>query len=321
MKLLRIVIATFKPDPRLHKSWSLQFGDVKITTMKLNKEEDLTWTTLLVAEKEIDFPAVTQDGFVQIPEDERRQLEFSLETIANVVSVFGRCERSVLSPSPCVALVTENKDELEILERSNGILCNRKSIASAIGTNQLDSSLLTQLQDRLPAVALLAEAHSHNLAAGKFHEYVRLFESAFALQFSQLQKKLLQFLNPAYGYTAKELKSWASARDPLTHADGKKSNEIFLDSDARRYTQRMEQAAYDVLFNKKTWHNKSKERRQLWSPIAATTSESGDLVIKQSSEPKIQFQIFDEFGVFPMNLNAIINSPPKNWWYKMGNPK
>ena len=175
--------------------------------------------------------------------------------------------------------------------------------------------------DRLPALSLIAEAHSHSLAAGKFHEYVRLFEYAFALQFSQLPKKLVQFLKPVYGYTTEEIKSWTKIRDPLTHADGKKSDEIYLDSDVRSYIQRIEQAAYDVLFNKEKWHDKSRERRDIWAPIAATTNNSGNLVIKQGSEPKLGFQVFDDFGVFPQHLNGIITSPPKEWWCRMDNEK
>ena len=317
MQLLRIVTVTFDPSPKLQKSWSLQFGDSKIYTMKLNVEESKTWTTLLVAEREIDFPVIDQNEYVIIPEQDRRQLEFAIETIANIISVFGRCKRFISSATPCVALVTENMEELKQLNNSKGILGSRMSITSASGVNELDSDLLSQLQDRFPAVALLAEAHSHSLAAGKFHEYVRLFEYAFAMQFSQLQKKLLQFLNPVYGYSSDEIKSWTQIRDPLTHADGKKSNEIYLDSDARKVVQRMEQAAYDVLFNKKVWHDKSRERREIWTPIAATTNDAHDLVVKQGSEPSIIFQVLDEFGVFPMNLNAILNPAPNEWWHKM----
>ena len=286
--------------------------------MKLNINNEKNWTTLLVAEIDIDFPNIKKDGFVEIPIDKRRSLESALETIANVIGVFGHAKREISSAHPCVSLVAESNEELDKLDSTNGIYMIRESIASAQGSIQLDSELLSQLQDRLPAVALLAEAQSHSLSAGKFHEYVRLFEYAFALQFSQVKKKLLQFLSPAYGYTSEEIMSWISIRDPLTHADGKKSNEIFLDSDARKFTQRMEQAAYDVLFNKNTWHDRSSERRKVWSPIAATSDPSGSLVIRQGSEPKLMFQLFDEFGVFPKNLNAIINDLPDNWWCKMG---
>jgi hypothetical protein len=285
--------------------------------MKLNIDESKTWTTLLVAEKTIGFPDIDHDEHVIIPDQDRRELEYVIETVANTISVFGRCKRFVSSATPCVALITDNREELEKLNNSKGILGKRESFPSASGVNELDSDLLSQLQDRFPAVALVAEAHSHSLATGKFHEYVRLFEYAFAMQFSQLQRKLLQFLNPVYGYTSVEIKSWTQIRGPLTHADGKKSNEIYLDSDVRKVIQRMEQAVYDVLFNKKVWHDKSRERRDLWTPIAATTNSANNIIVKQGSEPSITFQIMDEFGVFPMNLNAILTPPPKDWWCKM----
>ena len=83
------------------------------------------------------------------------------------------------------------REELNKLNSTNGIFVIRESISSAQGSIPLDSELLTQLQDRLPAVALLAEAQSHNLSVGKFHEFVRLFEYAFALPFRQVKKKLL----------------------------------------------------------------------------------------------------------------------------------
>ena len=92
---------------------------------------------------------------------------------------------------------------------------------------------------------------------------MRLFESGFALEFSQMAKKLTQFLNPAFGYTRSEIASWIEMRDPLTHADGKRSDLILLDSDVRKVTQRMEQAAYDVLFNKQMWRDRSRSRRNL----------------------------------------------------------
>lgn len=316
MQLLRIVTTTFTPDPKQPKSWQVQFGRSKISTMKISGENNGCWKVILIAEIEIDFPDITDDGFVRIPDEERRELEFSLETIANMISVLGRCKRSISSVTPSAALIPADNTELDQLNATKGIYSQQYSIASAAGIDMIDSDLLGHLSDRFHAVALVAEARSHSLSVGKFHEYVRVFESAFALPFSQLSKKLRQFLKPVYGYTSEEIGSWASTRDPLTHADGKKSNQIYLDSDARKYTQRMEQAAYDVLFNKKLWHNRSSARREVWAPVAATTSPTGDILIKQGSEPTISFQVIDEFGVFPKDLNAIITDPPKDWWSK-----
>jgi len=168
----------------------------------------------------------------------------------------------------------------------------------------------------LAGVALMAEAHSHRLASGRFREYVRLFESGFAMQFSQMSRKLHQFLHPAFGYTRAEIVSWIELRDPLTHADGKRTNIILLDGDVRKVTQRMEQAAYDVLFNKAIWHEWSQSRRDLWRPSGLTTSVSADLVIRQGSEGSFTFQVFDEFGVFPRDLQCILSPPPEEWWCK-----
>ena len=320
MKLLRVVTATFTPDPGHPKSWELEFGNCRISTRELASQDTESWRVLLIAETAIDFPEITDDGYVVLPDNSRRELEFCLETIANFISVTGQCRRIVSSATPSAALVPDDSDERDRLEKSRGFYTQQKSIVSASGVSMLDSELMRSLSDRWPALALLAEARSHSLSAGKFHEYVRLFESAFALQFSQLTKKLRQFLNPVYGYTADEIASWSSIRDPLTHADGKKSNFIYLDADARQYTQRMEQAAYDVLFNKLKWHDRSSERRQIWTPIAATTSDDGDIVVKQGSAPKLSMQNIDEFGIFPKDLNAILTALPKEWWAKFGSP-
>jgi hypothetical protein len=108
-------------------------------------------------------------------------------------------------------------------------------------------------------------------------------------------------------------------RDPMTHADGKKTDFIFLDADVRNLSWRMEQAALDVLFNKQTWHDPSKPRRELWVPIAATTSAKGDITVQQGSALSMKFQLFDGFGVFPMDLQAFISATPESWWFKFEN--
>ena len=321
MKLLRVATATFTPDPGIQKSWEIEFGNCRISTREVSPQDPESWRVLLIAETQIDFPEINDDGYIALPEDSRRELEFCLETIANFISVTGQCRRVVSSATPSAALIPEDPGERERLQQSRGFYTQQKSIVSASGASKLDSELMKSLSDRWPALALLAEAKSHSLSAGKFHEYVRLFESAFALQFSQLTKKLRQFLNPVYGYTTDEIASWSSIRDPLTHADGKKSNFIFLDADARQYTQRMEQAAYDVLFNKLKWHDRSSERRQVWTPIAATTSADGNIIVKQGSAPKISMQVIDEFGIFPKDLNAILTAPPDDWWAKFEAPE
>jgi len=318
MKLLRIVTATFQPDPKQPQSWEVAIGNTVVKTIKLNVAEDDTWKVLLTASISIEVPEPS-DGLITIPDAPRRELEFALETICNTIAVLGRCKRHIASATPSAALIPDDSRELAMLQGSEGIRSQQLSVASFSSIDQLDSDLMNHLKDRLPAVALLAEAQGHSLAAGRFHEYVRLFESAFALPFSQLTKKLRQVLNPVYGYTSEEIDEWRSLRHPMTHADGKKTSEILLDSDVRRYTQRMEQAAYDVLFNKRLWFDRSTDRREVWAPVAATTSQHGGGIIRQGSEPRLEFQIFDEFGVYPKDLNGILTDPPQEWWCKFNN--
>lgn len=297
-------------------------GAARVSTIPIGKAPPVSGVRyLLKAEMNIALNDIGPNKFVIIPDDERRELEFALETVVNAFAVFGHCKRTLSSASPSIALVPDYEVERRGLESSKGILAHRQSVTSVHDPFAMDSEMLASLGDRLPAAALLAEAHSHNLSAGKFHEYVRVFESAFALPFTQLTKKLLQFLRPVYGYTGDEIGSWVAMRDPLTHADGKKSGHIFLDADVRKVIRRMEQAAYDVLFNKAIWHDRSKTRRDVWKPVAATTSPAGDLVVKQYSTPVITAQLFDEFGVFPMDLSCVMEDPPGDWWFKFGESK
>lgn len=316
MKLIRAVIATFDPDPKQPESWELRVGRVSMNTSRLNVDRGGFWKVLLTASIDIERPTLTTDGYIPIPEDERREMEFAIESICNVVSVVGRCRRMISSATPSIAMIPSSQEERDLLEASNGFEGSSVSVAAFTSRDQLSIELLEYLRDRPSGVALMAEAQGHSLATGRFHEFVRLFEAAFALPFSQLHKKLRATLNPAYGYSKDEIDHWKSLRDPLTHADGKKADVILLDSDVRRDIPRIEQAAFDILFNKLSWGDRSNARRNVWAPNAATTSRDGAGIIRQGSAPTFVFQVFDEFGVFPRDLNGILTPPPKDWWFK-----
>jgi hypothetical protein len=215
-------------------------------------------------------------------------------------------------------LLIEDSGERARLDVTKGIYVNqRKMISSFRFQIPRTAEMVSGLQDRLDGVVLLAEAFSHIQAAGKYREFVRLFETAFASSFDQLEKKLCQFLRPVFGYSRRELNDWVELRDPMTHADGKKSNVIALDADVRRVTQRMEQATLDVLFNKAEWHKMSKTRRELWKPIAYTTSKTGGGNILQGSALSLQYQMFDDFEVFPAD-NTEVTTYPESWWFRPG---
>ena len=110
-----------------------------------------------------------------------------------------------------------------------------------------------------------------------------------------------------YGYDRDEINAWIKLRHPATHADFKKTKRVALTSDIRPIVLRMQQACLDVLFNKKRWRDRSSTRRQVWVPTAITTSMSGDIVVKQGSTLSILFRSYDEFGVYPRNINISVD--------------
>ena len=318
MQLLRIASAYFEPPPKGWDAWTLDLDDVHISTIPIGRAPPVEGKLRLVlqAATEIGFPEINGDGYVLLPKDKRLELEAGLETAANLLAVFGGCRRSLSSASPSVALVPDDDLEREKLESSKGILTDRAATISVLTQIPLEPQLLQGLSDRLDGVALMAEALSHGLESGRFREYVRIFECGFGMAFSEVSRKLSQFLHPTFGYTRAEIDAWVRMRDPLTHADRRYSTEIIFDSDVRKVTQRMKQAAYDILLHKAVWHDRSRSRRALWSPPAATTSASTDLVIHRGSTPTMRFQLFDEFGVFPKDLQCHLSPPPTNWWCK-----
>jgi len=317
MKLLRLSTMHFTPPPQGWNSWTTQVGNVTLKSNTLDTPPVEGKLRLLVsAEIPITFLDIDQEGFVNIPINEREQCERALQIVADLISICGKCERFVSSASPCWALIPDNPDEKTKLKLSKGLKSKKKQRLSFSTQIPQNNEIVTKLQDRIDGIAILAEAYSHNRDSGKYREYVRLFEAAFALPFTNLEKILADFLLPAMGYKRQEIKHWVGFRHPITHADGRKTERLVFDVDVRRITQRMEQAAVDVLFNKLDWHHNTITRRQIYIPPAFTSAREGDGIIRQGSTPVIKFQIFDEFGAFPMDLNAVITNPPESWWFK-----
>jgi hypothetical protein len=152
--------------------------------------------------------------------------------------------------------------------------------------------------------------------SARYREFVRLFELAFARDFTQMDKKLAQTLRPSMGYSQAEVRAWQALRHPFTHADGKKTNEIALESDARKVIQRMEQAAIDILLNKAAWGTWSANRREVWTPEAITVDASGKGIIRQGSAPSVEFLLLDEFRAFPILLGLQHTGLPQTWWHR-----
>jgi hypothetical protein len=140
-------------------------------------------------------------------------------------------------------------------------------------------------------------------------EYLRLFEIAFGHAGVGLYKPLLRFLTSGQGdFSKDEVRAWFDhLRSRAIHSD---KEEPIFGFEIAKSIERMKLAAYDVLFNKVQWRSHDDGRRKGMVPI------SGPGFLTRGKEAKMTFRLFDDFGVFPLNLSASLTSPPDQWWYK-----
>jgi hypothetical protein len=318
MKLVRYATVYLQPSP----ARELQIADLNVDTVEVHLSpagKDAHQTRFLIEAAVVlsERPEVADDGTIIVPTEPRRKAEDAIETTANLLAVTDHCRRSISSPYPFVALFSTLEADLEWLETTKGFQGSLLSIPGTKQTVPFDARSLQALQDRVDGVALLAEALAHNHPTGRFHEFIRLLERAFTLPPSQFEKKLTQFLQGAsLGYERPEIKRWVDLRNPATHADELTPGHIVFESHVRPVIARMEQAAYDVLFNKKVWSDPSRERRNVWHPPVATCSERHHLRITHGEGATFIFQALDPFEAFLYDQN--MNLPPmeKNPWAK-----
>ena len=125
------------------------------------------------------------------------------------------------------------------------------------------------LADRLEGAALVGEALANAHLTGRFHELIRLFEFAFAENGNRLVLHVAEFLSawPLFAYSKTEVKRWLiRLRNPATHVDRAGRSGIVVEVDLRSVIGRMTMAAYDVLLNKRSWGDRSVDRRDVWRP-------------------------------------------------------
>lgn len=313
MKLIRLATLGFGSLKKEWRAWRFQLGAVTVETMdQVPREKD----TKIIAHALVpldELPGVNDHNLVIIPADKRRLAESALEAAANVMSVSCGCSREIASPSPSVALMPETDDERSWLRARKGIDVNR---SMSTGATRLVSpkKTLDLLGDRPDGLSLLSEALSHSHVTGRFHELMRLFERAFTLSSSKLIQPLSDYLSATtLGYATSEVNDWVFRyRHPVTHAD--RREDFLLESDIRPIIDRIEQAAYDVLFNKKEWRSSSTGRREFWTAETGTSSPTGALFLKRGTETAIVLQLLDAFSAYPQDLSACLNKLPDGWW-------
>jgi hypothetical protein len=302
MKLVRYVVLKFDEYPQNLDALSEQYNDVKFNATKVDKNQNSEKLVVLEAITKVQGISLNQDGYIEIPTKERKKCEQEIETVCAKYAVFNKVRLEIFSPSGlCFTFIPDNNDERRLLTGCKGFLKSGSKITISFSPPSFHSEWIDQFDDRLDGVFLVNEALSQASAAGSFRDYIRVFECGFSLSSKQLDKKLYKFLRPEMGYTRAEIKKWIRLRDPLSHADKLKSNDIYFQAHIRPYIERVSQAAFDLLYNKKNWNNGCSERREIWMPTVYTTDEFGHPVITDGS--KVLFSWTDCFNVYTKHLS------------------
>jgi len=317
MQLIRLAFISFEKDFEKWEKLTFKAGDVLLGTFPgfdSKKHKKL----LMVATVKLDCsPIIDDSGLIIVPEEKRKLLESHIEMIANLISISEKTSRKISSPMPSIAFVIESKGEEEWLKAAKGVYYQDPVFISTESDLSLNlDEFVNHLGDRIDGISLLAEAINNRHMTGRFREFIRLFERAFTKSSTKLIEPLYKFLSQSgLGYEKEEIEDWLiKIRHPATHADEK---EFFVtEPDVFPVIGRVEQAAYDVLMNKRDWRSTSFSRRNIWRAPCGSKNRQGDYqYLTRGYAYSNKLLILDEFGVFPSALDGIINDLPDNWLY------
>jgi len=325
-KLLRLLAVTLHTEIKEWHNWNDPISGVSMwaATDLVYNDKLKQSIIVLVAEKTITSVFdLNGNRSIIIPNDIRRELEILLETYANLAAVANRCKRSLSSPYPYIAIEPIDDEAKKWIEEAKNIEVSTRAAIPVRMAHDFDfAKSIPYLQDRLDGVALIAESLCHDHSTGRLHELMRLFERAFATAATKVCRDLLpQFLSTVdQGFTKEEIDLWLELRDTSSHADRRPS--FATEVDTRPAANRMEQAAYDILFNKIVWHNPSLERRSIFRPICGSLSgHCGGVFVIQKTAPKIEFQLLDGFNAYPWNFNLSPQTISETWFTKLSSEK
>ena len=252
-----------------------------------------------------ELPQADQDGLVEVPDAPRRLTEKAIDAAANLLSVATGHARSVTSRNLPVAFYAETDQDRDFLRAQTGIKSIDRSVSFSRMSVFVTADDLTALRDREHGTELLAEALSQHHFAGRYRELLRVFELGFAESDSKLVFMLAEFLakRPRLGYTKTEVKEWVRGRrGRAMHAD---RSVPLIGADLGDVVDRMLLAAYEVLFNKEKWHAYNSDRRDVWTPSIGPLDANGNWFVRQhQTEEPFNAQLYDPYGVYPLNLAA-----------------
>lgn len=319
MKLVKLASISFTKisDKWSKQPWEINDGEIivahQINTIKSGKP--IIVASFLALEK---LPEVNSKNQIIVPSDGIIKSQKAIENIANMISVTEKSERNIKSLIPSFAFWYETEQEKRWLNLRNDADVKWHCFWTNGMSPDFDNNTLIKLADRPNGIKILTEAHTHRNSVGKYREFVRLFESGFERPFTQIGKKLSQFLeNSNFLYNVDEINKWISFRHPVTHADKKGIHSLLTEVDIQKYIPRIEQAAYDVLLNKKTWNNFSRERRNLWEWDTAIVNQNETVLRGKVGRPvNFQINMIDEFDSYLCDLEGRIKLPKHFWTTK-----
>jgi hypothetical protein len=314
MKLVRLVHFEFGKSPN---AWlqTLVFNIDGVKLWKLAQDEESAGKKMMIAaETSISNPPIV-DGVVHAPKVAREKCEEVIEYVANLIAVQANTTRKITSLHPCVVLHLENDADRQYVAGCKGMLVGGKTQSYRPYVGPDDLSKLVALYDRKEGFALLAEALNHNSSSGKYKDLIRLFENAFRMKHSKLAGRLVGFLDNRMNYTRSEVSMWLSLRNGSNHGERSKNPKLFFEADVKQFLPRMEQAAYDILFNKAKWHHDDILRNDIWRPSAYM---AGRKPLQMSAEAGAQIDgiimtadAYDVYGQGPM---LVKDDFPEPWW-------
>lgn len=312
LRLIRLVIATL--GAKLTEWVDSAHGNSEIVVKPYGtplREVPNNKTMMILEISRVVQDLTVEGDLIIVPETERHEMESVIESYVDLLAVLNQCTRIIHSPHPYIAIEPLD-DEAQSWIRGKRIQVATTGIPLRMW-HQFDyAQALPFLQDRLDGVTLMAEALGHTHPTGKLHELIRFFECAFAMAAGELCRTILpQFLaDNGNGYTETEVEHWLELRDTSSHADRRA---FALQSDTMPVVNRVEQAAYDVLFNKTQWHVPTCERRSVFKPFCGSAGNDTSIFITQGEPARLESSIVDGFHTYPLNLNACITTIPNHW--------
>lgn len=301
---------------------SLHVGDAKVipTGPGILEENSTRSTFLFCAVRPHEGLIPHEAGEVILTDEMCQPLQAALETFANLLAIQYRTSRRLMSPWRYAAVEPLDDEGIGWLRGMSGIKHETTNYPLRMYPHFDADKHLTVLKDRLDGVSLLAEALCHNHSTGRLHDLMRVFERAFRTGPTRVCKQLLPaFLAPSgYGFTTSEVEGWLHLRDTSVHADQRL--EFATQADTTRIINRVEQAAYDVLFNKLDWRSPSLTRREAFQPAFASADKQGiNSILVKGRDLVMEFSPHDGFGAYPLCMRKVDPKIPDGW-LAAGNP-